>query len=164
MATWTSTPATFNAGTGLGASALNANLRDFGLAFGPWSTYTPTVSGWTQGSGTATGAYIQIQKTVLFRARFTFGSGSAVSGPLTMTLPVGCTLPAGGPHYVFNAWATSNTTWYQMFSRADTGGSGTTFSVYYLGTNGAITNPTSTAPFTWATGNIVEVTGVYEAA
>lgn len=161
MATWTSTPTTFNAGTGLGATALNTNLRDFGLAFGPWSTYTPTVTGWTLGNGSVSGAYLQVQKTVLFRARFTYGSTSAVSGPLTMTLPVGCTLPAGGPHYVFDAFATSNTTWYQMFSRAD---SGTTFTVHYLGTNSAITNPTSTAPFTWASGNIVEVNGVYEAA
>lgn len=54
-----------------------------------WSSYTPTWSNVTVGNGTNVGKYLQIGKTVLFKASFTFGTtSSAASSPISVSLPV----------------------------------------------------------------------------
>ena len=86
---WTA-PRTWVAGETVTAAMLNAHLRDNLKAItDPWTTYTPTIGGgWTLGSGTITGNYIRIGKTVHVRIGWILGSGTkhASSSP-TLSLP-----------------------------------------------------------------------------
>jgi len=53
-----------------------------------WTSYTPTITNLTQGTGTLASKYIQIGKTVIYQGRFTFSGTSSVGGVLTISLPV----------------------------------------------------------------------------
>lgn len=54
-----------------------------------WTTYTPTLSNVTLGSGyTLSAAYVQIGKTVVVQFYFALGSTSAITGDLSFSLPV----------------------------------------------------------------------------
>jgi len=133
-----------------------------------WSSYTPTFTNTTLGSGSVAGKYKQLGKTVFFRASFTFGAGSAVSGSVTVSLPVtsiavpDTKMPIGQVEYndsdssLFHGsvvWTTTTT----ATLRVDTtiGGVGT-----YVRQD--VTS--STIPFTWASGDEMHVQGMYEAA
>lgn len=159
MAAWTTTPTTATAGASITAALWNSDVRDFGNAFGAWTSYTPTLGVFTAGNGTATGAYMQVGKLVVFRAKFVLGSTSAAaSGAPTLTLPVTATgdiVTLEGQFY-----DSSGTAWY---------GAGTIFTstavaLAVRGTNDVYANCSTTSPFTWATGDSLRVGGVYEAA
>ena len=53
-----------------------------------WTTWSPTVSGFTKGNGTEVARYCQIGKTVFFEYSFTLGSTSSVSGLPQISTPV----------------------------------------------------------------------------
>lgn len=57
-------------------------------AGGAWTAFTPSWANLTPGSGTNTGYYKQIGKTVFFRVYFKYGSGSSVGSAPALTLPV----------------------------------------------------------------------------
>jgi len=68
----------------LSASDLNSAVGN-----AAWTAYTPTVSsGLTVGNGTWASSYMQIGKIVHLRIRFTLGTTSAVTGALSLGLPV----------------------------------------------------------------------------
>lgn len=126
---------------------------------GAWTSYTPVLSGFSLGSGTATGSYVQIGKTVFFTASFTLGSGfSAASTPAT-SLPVTAKIGTGGVATVLFNDAGSNT----YVGAANTFGT-TTLQGFILGSSGAFAAPSSTTPFTWASGDTILFSGTYEAA
>jgi hypothetical protein len=79
-------PVTFVAGDILEASQLNDN---FNSVYASYTAYTPTVTGWTLGNGTASGNYSVTGNTVNYYGYFLFGSTSAIgaSSTLTVTLP-----------------------------------------------------------------------------
>ena len=56
-----------------------------------WTPYTPTVSGFTQGNGTVTGAFRLTVTHYDFYATFTYGSTSTALGNLGLTAPVAMT-------------------------------------------------------------------------
>lgn len=159
MATWTTTVKDWTAGDNVTAALMDAQLRDFAYAFGAFGTYTPTLGGWTIGNGTISGHYAQVQKVVLFRARLTIGSTTTISGSPTFTVPVTARLV--GAAEMFHASGNPGGAGYGLFARLS---SSTEVTVQYLGTNGVRTNLSTTAPGTWATGNIIDVHGWYEAA
>ena len=54
-----------------------------------WTSYTPTITGWTLSGGTLTGSYVQIGKVVHFRGKYVMSSSDTISASaLTFALPV----------------------------------------------------------------------------
>ena len=132
-----------------------------------WQTYTPTVSGtgWVKGSGTTTGRYCQIGKTVHFEANYTFssaGGGTAGTGALVLSLPPVAASATISPNYVNVIVFDTSTGALYLGIGAIT----TTATVCYCinagSTFAALNNVTSTTPMTWATGDEVRVNGTYE--
>lgn len=79
-------PVTFVPGQILEAAELNDN---FNYAYTGYTSYTPTMGGWTQGNATFDGKYAVNGETVHYYGVLTFGSTSAVTASaLTLTLPV----------------------------------------------------------------------------
>lgn len=126
-----------------------------------WTAYTPTLGGFTAGSGTPTaGAYVQVGKTVHFRATWTYGSASAAAAARpTMTLPV--TAAATGNSAGFNAvfFDTSATAYYMAGAYQS---STTVVTMGVAGTNGVINVAGTASPMTWATGDQIILSGTYE--
>lgn len=73
----------------LGGSKLDA--ADFGGIADAWTTYTPTLTNVTGGSGTF--AYMIVGKTLFLRGQITAGTATA-AGIVSVTLPAGVTLVA----------------------------------------------------------------------
>lgn len=130
-----------------------------------WQSWTPTVANITTGNGTTVAKYIQIGKTVFYKYTFTLGSTSAVGTDPTFTLPVtaatgtfldplgrGTMTDASSSNYYACSVHYSSTTVARL-QREDASSTSTTL--------GGIT---ATAPMTWATGDIISVSGTYEAA
>jgi len=138
----------------------NVTANDLNALAGAWSSYTPTLGGFTAGNGTGTGKYLQFGKLVIFRATFTFGSTTvAASAYPTLTLPV--TAAAAGFQDIGGAFGDASGTNYQAIAHLPTT---STVSLGVIGTNGAQTTPTAVLPFTWTTTDAVVAWGTYEAA
>jgi len=130
---------------------------------GAWTSFTPTISGGTV-TGTKTGKYIQVGKMVDFVVYLTWDTSSAFSG-LKIDLPVTASSSANISSFTVTfgdgpvpypgtcVHTTANITPYAMVD--DTG----TSSGYVSAA--AISN---SIPFTWATGDTVQIAGRYEAA
>lgn len=134
-----------------------------------WSSWTPTYTNITVGNGATTFAkYIQIGKTINFRIKFTLGSSSAVSGAINFSPPV-----APNTDY------TSTTDFFFIFGSMVQPGTTNVECVGWftdsthillrpMAANGtyanAVSDTSSTVPFTWATGNYFVIQGSYEAA
>lgn len=164
--------ASFNDGTGIAASAITPEklLTGTGTAWG-YTSYTPALTNATLGNGTLTSYYKQIGKHVHYYGRFTLGSTSAVATGPRVALPV----TASSNYTVAAQTYTIGTIYYE-----DTGVSGylglpslgaasglTTFSTASLAASGTYVQTsgvTSTAPFTWATGDSMAWSVNYEAA
>lgn len=154
-------PRTWTAGETVTAAMMNTHVRDqfreLGLA---WTSYTPTIGGWTKNNGTTTGAFIEFGKLIIFRARYTVGSTDTISGGLTMTLPVAAAdAVVGDPIGVaglVDISASSYRAWQTILD--DVGGG----DVRFRDATGNALNPTT--PWTWATGDIISINGSYEAA
>jgi len=141
-------------GDGLSATDLNDAFGATG-----WTTYTPTVSsGLTVGNGIWAASYMQIGKTVYLRIRFTLGTTSAVTGALSLGLPVtgaiasyaAGLLTAGGTSYP--AAVTSGTTSVNMYAQNAAG--------TYL----TRANTSATIPGTWTSTDSFNLAITYEAA
>jgi|GEM_PF-6880674 len=127
-----------------------------------WTTFDPTFGGVNVGStGTKSGAYVQIGKTVHFRANFVLGGTSISVGTTTLTLPVAIkntytTYGAIGVGAAFNGLDS-----YCIYITSNG-------QIFYYTTGGTAiirgNNLTSSAPFTWAAGHLLQITGTYEIA
>lgn len=130
-----------------------------------WTTWTPTVVGVTAGTGATTQyVYKQTGKTVSFRFQITFGTTPSFTAPVTFTLPVtpatssvpvavGYYNGTGGPWPISAYYISSVMALYYNKPTAT------------LNTNvgqGAVT--TGATPVAPASGNILVITGTYEAA
>jgi len=79
-------PYTYTAGQVLEAASLNAN---FTAVYDTYATYTPTVTGWTQGNATFNAKYAVSGDTVHAFGEFIVGSTTAVTASnLNLSLPV----------------------------------------------------------------------------
>lgn len=163
MGIWTGTVPTFAAGAKLrGVDA--QTLADISSALtGAWTAWSPTVNNLTVGSGSLTTRYRQLSKTIDLEFVFVFGSGSAVGTIPDFTLP-----SAPASHYptasgsILPASVTivdSATT--QRQGLLSWNGSIAGILYWNAGVPAAIT---STAPWTWATGDQIHVFATYEAA
>jgi hypothetical protein len=158
---WTS-PRTWVAGETITAAILNTHLRDNLLDLGgttaAWTTFTPTTTLITVGNGTLSCAYKQRGKDVKVRYHFVFGSTSSLGGVPTFSIPVTSfsqsTIRYALAGFAFDASASN------VFLL--TGAVNVTAGLVHIGSTGGLI--TSSIPFTWATGDIFALTGIYEAA
>jgi hypothetical protein len=126
----------------------------------PWTAYTPSISNFTIGNGTLTARYQQIGKTVNVSVVFVLGSTSAISTTPFFSLPV--TAAANGLS-ITGRLTDVGIKDYQGFGLLNT----TTVFLFTIGTTATYAgaeNLTSTAPFTWATGDFFAFQFSYEAA
>lgn len=165
------TPRTWVTGELVTAAMLNEQVRDnqdaaFPLGVAAWTSWTPTLTNITVGSGTSVGAYQRVGRTIHYRWKFTYGAGSAVGTGPTFTLPVA---PA--------AFYTANFPMHNAVHMLDSGttvfrgttefSSGSTVTILAAGAGASVVDRvsiTSSVPMTWATGDTIMITGTYEAA
>lgn len=131
------------------------------LKYGGWTSFTPSWTNLTVGSGTNSGKYCQIGKLVFVEVQFAYGAGSAVNNYAKFALPVS---QFGDFVNSFDVLFLDNgTAWYK-------GGcivSSSSAEIYCLASDGAnvsLRAPDSSTPFTWAAGDSIVVNGFYEAA
>lgn len=140
-----------------------ADLNNY-LSAPTFASYTATTTVITEGNGTKTASWTQQGYLVHFRFRFVFGSTSAMgAGAPTVTLPTTAvaTTPQGSAHvYFYDLSTTTYTMGFVVFGT-------TTVTLYRTAAGGSYVdsgNVSSTIPFTWTTGDWVEVAGWYEDA
>lgn len=163
MGVLNTTPRTWVASEIVTAAEMNAEIHDpFTAIQAAWTTYTPTLTGLTLGTGSSTVArYRQVGKTIDFFIQVTLGTGGAATGSITATLPVTA---------LFMSWFARDCNGFHSATPAtfDLVGVATSTAVLTIRVPGAgaaaITATNATAPFTWASGDILTVQGRYEAA
>lgn len=142
----------------------DADDRGDYLPTGAWEAWTPTWTNLTVGSGTVVARFTRIGRTIHFYLLFTFGSGSAM-GDARFTLPVAANAawtalsPLGRTH-ILDA-GTADFFGQSWLHDADE------CRVFVDAASSTYVQPTalsSTVPMTWATGDMLWVTGTYEAA
>lgn len=163
MATWT-IPRTWTAGEIVTAANVNTHLRDNLLAIsGAWVTYTCTWSG-TLGNGTKSSFYTRIGRTIHYRITVSWGSTTShAAASQTFTLPVAENANisfVGAPMGIAGMYDASAGQFYA---------SG--IAVLSTGQTVFVHMPSSTTllwtaanPTTWASGDILSITGTYEAS
>ena len=128
-------------------------------------SYTPTYSNLTIGNGTATFKYTQVGNMIFFYFTFTLGSTSTVGAfPVKISLPF---------TYLNNGFSASfvspisfgRNQWWAYDSSASTAYTNS-FGVLYNDVGGTFTvatiaNLNTTAPMTWATSDVMHITGYY---
>jgi hypothetical protein len=165
---WT-TPGTATAGEVLTASFWNTQVRDQFTELAPfmtaWTSYTPTLGGFTLGNGTLTGAYLKVGRMVMVRVKFIFGSTSGTANFMTISLPSVAAaanqseifggnvllVDSGGSRYmgaVINGTSSSNVE---------------ILAVNTAGTYATVPAIQATVPFTWSTNDEVFLRLTYEA-
>lgn len=161
MGTYTGTPRTWVAAETVTAALMNSDIRDPLTALSAaWTSYTPTLSSFTAGNGTAAGYYQRFGKTIDFYAAFTFGSTSAAAANYPqLTLPATAARPLIPVHGGF--WDASASAYYLAVAYLS---STTNATLAMPGTNGVRTILSTTLPFTWTTSDQIIVGGRYEAA
>ena len=157
---WT-TPSTWAAAAVLTASQLNTQLRDNMKAIGdPWVAYTPTLTNWTLSNGTLAGFYMQAGKLVWGKVSYTVGSSDTKSGNLVISLPV-TKVADGGAGFPLQGTAELFDTSASLRNYVFVAHNASTSMRFYDGA-GNIVVPT--VPWTWATGDKLNATFMYEAA
>jgi hypothetical protein len=133
-----------------------------------WTSYTPTIggAGWALGNATVTGLYCQLGKTVQFAIRVVFGSTSTFgAGRPTLSLPVTATSAAGNFDFLTDVAYFDNSATLRYLGAADF--STTSVDLFVWGSAGTYVSSlgvTSAVPFTWASTDVIYVSGTYEAA
>lgn len=127
-----------------------------------WANYTPALTGITLGAGTLTASHLTDEDTDIVDGyvRVTLAANSAITGAVTVALPSSLA-NAYSWISVDVKFLDSGTNQYQglgLFLALDQ------ITVAALGTSGAKVNLSSTAPFTWATGDQIDVKFRYRKA
>lgn len=126
--------------------------------------YTSTIANLTLGNGTSVGSFQVIGRQVFFRWTFTLGSTSAVATSPTFTLPLTPIGMTAAVSYamrgiIYDTSATQGGDVTAVYVSATTMG----LKVIATGFNQALTDTiTSVVPWTWATGDIIQIGGHYD--
>lgn len=156
MGDWTGTVPSFPVGKNRAPNM--QTLADIATALtSAWTSWSPTLTNLTQGSGTLSGKYRRVGKTVDFRLLFVFGAGSAVGTNPTTTLPV-------TPHADYITSNLSNGIGDIRILDVSAGGLFNTNHFYYSGSSTWTINVSATTPMTWASGDQLLIRGTYESA
>lgn len=129
-----------------------------------WVDWTPTLTNLTLGNGSVLAQYKQIGFTVWWNFKFILGSTSAVGNTPSFTPPVAtasdgyaATQDQVGSGQLIDT-GTANREAAVLWSTS------TSFQVWSYSTTGVITGITSTVPHTWATTDVITLSGFYRAA
>lgn len=117
-----------------------------------WTTYTPTVTGFTLGNGTSTHRWMKVGDLIFTKHRLVLGSTSAVTGWINIALPFALGAAPNG---------------FQVSSSAVDSSAGQNYIMQGL-TNGNTIGPvwgnpavvvfqSATAPFTWAQNDTLDM-------
>lgn len=163
MGVLNTTPRTWVSGEVVTVAEMNTEVRDAITAMeAAWGTWTPTLSGFTLGTGSNTVArYNRVGKTIDFFLQVTLGTGGAVTGSITFTLPVTT---------AYTTWKTGDVTAFDSSAVTTQDLIGLCTSTTVMTVRAYNTSATAyiatgaTIPFTWAAGDILTVRGSYEAA
>jgi len=132
---------------------------------GAWQDYTPTYTNFTPGNATIVARYSQTGKVVTVFFSVIFGSTSSISGTPNVSLPANTVAGFEEMVVVFGKIEDVGTSF--LVGGAMIVHSGQTFRWQYFPTNAndlTSANVSSTAPFTWVTGDKYSTTFTYEAA
>jgi hypothetical protein len=148
------TPFPFSAGQVLSSAEMNS-IGEAGTSF------TPTWTNYTRGNGTTIAKYVQVNKLVYAYVEETLGSTSAVTGDLTLTLPLtAASAPSVNGQVLFRDVGVQNIVG-ALFCTTTT----TTFvRVLVVGTYNSLGVISATVPFTWGTGDKIVCNFTFEAA
>lgn len=139
----------------------------------PYTSYTPTYTNITVGSGTNTAWYKQIGKTVHYYGRWVYGAGSAVGSNPTVSLPVTASSnynveASKGITFIGDVrFLDSGTANYAGVAGITNDSGLTKFQLLVFNASGAYTTIgglTSAIPHTWASADEIEWSVTYEAA
>lgn len=128
-----------------------------------WQSWTPTWTNVTIGNATVVAKYVQTGKTVDFLLSVVWGSTTSASGQFTYSLPVTTSANYAIRHAIGLCLLFDTSAGLTNQSVTRWVGTTTGDIVYIAGTL-AQTNTSSTAPWTWATGDTIQISGTYEAA
>ena len=159
MGDWTGTVPTYAAGDEVKASNMQIETAIETALTAAWTTWTPTLTNLTLGSGTQVAKYRRLQKTVDFFWKFVLAADSAVGTVPSFTLPFAASVdyPAYPP-------------WFGMLNDASTSvkppavlnlSSTTTVIIQYFSSLNTVANISSTTPFTWTTSDVLTAQGTY---
>jgi hypothetical protein len=132
--------------------------------FPSWFNFTPAWTNLTVGNGTQTAKYNIAGKSIHFRIELTLGSTSSVGTSPTVNFPATAATMAS---YTPLGEATLHDAGTAVYRGFVFWSSTTVMAVNAIDTSGtyaAFSGVTSTAPFTWTTGDQILITGFYEAA
>jgi hypothetical protein len=129
-----------------------------------WTSWTPTWTNLTVGNGVGDYKYQQIGKTVHFRLKFTLGTTSAVGVGPRFTLPVNSTGMGDNDAYAIGTALDVGIAAYYAFGRFGTASTCDAMCATASGAYIGHSNIGTATPFTWGTGDIIQLTGTYEAA
>lgn len=146
------------------ADALEALLSPLSSA---WTAYTPTWTGSTTNpvinNGTIDGKYAKFGHLVFFRIVITMGTTTTYgSGAWSLTFPV-APAAAGRPLFAGMARDTSASFLYWAALDFTSGSTGVVVALPTTAGN-ALSGVTSAVPFTWASTDVLTISGSYEAA
>jgi len=173
--------ASFNDGTGIGNGAIITRhlgasgvlqIPQANLAGLTWTTWTPTFTNFTLGNGTVVARYVQIGKTTHFSISILLGSTSSILGSVSISLPfnvqanysLGATKEGaviGNVMYL----DTGNQIFYGVFQvRSNDYTKADPMAMVASGTYVSFANWQGTIPIALGSGDVVYITGTYEAA
>lgn len=168
--------ASFNDGTGIGDGAILPEhlLAGAGTSWA-WQSWTPTLSGWTIGTGGSAQTvayYQQIGRAVHFMINTTLGtSGASVGGGgITISLPVTAVVPptTGTASHPVNAVCWYENTGTYNYQGGCVYGSSTTIIPKVWKTDGTYLSDAkdvlTSVPFAWGAGDSMNISGSYRAA
>lgn len=127
-----------------------------------WTSYTPTVGGWSGTALTATGFYKQIGKTVFVRINLAYGAGTFSGGTnaVKFSLPTASIAAYTGTFTGMALKGVLNI--YSIFGYIPVSDLGNLMPAYLA--SGVTSGITSTNLFTFASGDSIILSGIYEAA
>ena len=127
---------------------------------GTYSAYTPSWTNLTVGNGTVIARYTNVGKFVHGYVRFTLGSTSSIGSSPKFSLP--STPQTGGlMNYGYGMYEDTGTANVAAYVTND---ANLLILRYTTSATGSIGSITSTAPFTWTTGDGIAIQFVYEEA
>jgi len=148
--------------------AVQTKLAIGNTVIGTYTAHTPTFLNVTAGNGTTSGAYCRVNNFVHYYGSFTLGSTSAVTGSISISLPININADVAvgiSTIGIMNLLDTSASTTYQGIARYNGATSSCFAGVLRTdGTFGAWQGVNATNPMTWATGDSINFNLYYRAA
>ena len=150
--------------------ALEAKVAIGNTVLGTYTAYTPTFTNLTVGNGTLTSSYARVNDFVHYFGKIVFGSTTAISGNVSLSLPInlnadmaGTTAQQFGPVSYRDQ---SVVTTFIGNGRVSTGSATTAIlEVLNVSTTYAVNSSlSSTVPFTWTTSDNLTWNFYYKAA